>query len=98
MQQAAIIPESVIISREVWETFSKRLAQVEDFIEAVKTMHVEEPIFTVSEAAEYLRIHPESVREARREKRIHGFKINEKQWGFRKSELDRYLNRYNRDR
>ena len=84
--------------REVWEALSKRITQVEEFIEAVKTMQVEDQIFTVAEAAEYLRMHPESVREARREKRIHGIRINEKQWGFRKSELDRYLNRYHRNR
>ena len=40
----------------------------------------------------------ECVRKARRQKRLAGVHINDKDWGFRRSELDRYLNRYNRAR
>lgn len=37
-----------------------------------------------------------SVTKARRAGRLSGVLINEKEWGFRRSELDHYLNRYHR--
>lgn len=36
------------------------------------------------------------MRKARRLGRLSGVKLNEKEWGFRESELNRYLDRYNR--
>lgn len=53
-------------------------------------------IHTVREAAHYMRLKPEGVRNARRAGRLVGLRLNEKEWGFRQSELDRYLSRYNR--
>jgi hypothetical protein len=53
-------------------------------------------ILNVREAAHYLRLTPEGVRKARRKGRLTGLHLNEKEWGFRQSELDRYLTRYNR--
>lgn len=53
-------------------------------------------LYTVREAAHYLRLTPEGVRRAQREGRLAGVHLNEKEWGFRQSELDRYLIRYNR--
>lgn len=53
-------------------------------------------ILTVREAAHYMRLKPEGVRNARRAGRLAGLRLNEKEWGFRQSELDRYLSRYNR--
>ncbi len=53
-------------------------------------------ILTVREAAHYMRLKPEGVRNARRAGRLNGLRLNEKEWGFRQSELDRYLSRYNR--
>ena len=53
-------------------------------------------IHTVREAAHYMRLKPEGVRNARRAGRLTGLRLNEKEWGFRQSELDRYLSRYNR--
>ena len=53
-------------------------------------------LLTVREAAAYLRLKPDGVRKARRAGRISGIKLNEKEWGFRESELNRYLTRYNR--
>lgn len=55
-----------------------------------------EKLFTVKEAAEYLRVREETVRVARRERRLQGVMINEKMWGFRKKDLDSYLVRYRR--
>lgn len=53
-------------------------------------------ILNVREAAHYLRLKPEGVRNVRRKGRLTGLHLNEKEWGFRQSELDRYLTRYNR--
>ena len=53
-------------------------------------------ILTVRESALYMRLKPEGVRNARRAGRLAGLRLNEKEWGFRQSELDRYLSRYNR--
>lgn len=39
---------------------------------------------------------PRGVRKARRAARLSGVRLNEKEWGFRESELNRYLTRYNR--
>jgi hypothetical protein len=53
-------------------------------------------LHNVREAAHYLRLTPEGVRKARRQGHLSGGHLNEKEWGFRQSELDRYLTRYNR--
>ncbi|MCR5888366.1 DNA-binding protein [Hymenobacter sp. J193] len=53
-------------------------------------------ILNVREAAQYLRLKPEGVRNARRQGRLQGLRLNEKEWGFRLSELTCYLTRYNR--
>ena len=55
-----------------------------------------DPLLTVRQAAAYLNISPEGVRKARRAGRLSGLRLNEKEWGFRESELNRHLNRYNR--
>jgi|GEM_PF-1718696 len=53
-------------------------------------------ILKVREAAAYLHLTPEGLRKARRQRRLVGIRINEKEWGFCLSELNRYLLRYNR--
>ena len=53
-------------------------------------------LFNVREAAESLRFTPKGIRKARRAGRLTGVRLNEKEWGFRFSELDRYVKRYHR--
>ncbi len=55
-----------------------------------------DPIYSVRETADLLGMKPDSVRKAIIARRLSGFKINEKEWGFYKSEIDRYLKRHNR--
>jgi hypothetical protein len=50
----------------------------------------------VREVAHYLRLTPEGVRKAQCQGSLTSVHLNEKEWGFRESELDRYLMRYNR--
>ncbi|NML67856.1 helix-turn-helix domain-containing protein [Hymenobacter sp. RP-2-7] len=59
-------------------------------------MQLPDRLLNVREAAHYLRLTPEGVRKARRQGRLSGVHLKEKEWGFRQSELDRYLTRYNR--
>jgi 2-hydroxychromene-2-carboxylate isomerase len=74
----------------------QRIEKMEAIIEAAKNAPLDDAILNVREAAEMLRMQPASVRKARINGRLKGIKINEKEWGFRKSEIDRYLQRYNR--
>lgn len=91
-----LLNDCVILPRLVYEAMERRLERVETVLEAVQKAEADDPVLTVNEAAEFLRVHPETVRQARREERLKGVQINEKSWGFRQSELDRYLKRYHR--
>jgi excisionase family DNA binding protein len=93
MQLALIIPESE------WKALLADVEQLKREAAATKaTASLPQPdhLLTVRQAAAYLSITPEGIRKARRAGRIAGLRLNEKEWGFRESELDRYLNRYNR--
>ena len=53
-------------------------------------------LLTVRQAAAYTNLTPEGIRKARRAGRLTGVRLNEKEWGCRLSELDRYVKRYHR--
>jgi hypothetical protein len=55
-----------------------------------------EEIFTWKQAIVYVRLSPHGLSEARRQGRIKGVKINGKEFGYKKEELDKYLKRYNK--
>jgi Helix-turn-helix domain len=74
------------------------VSNFEAFIDEVKKAHLADVIYSVRETADLLGMKPDSVRKARIQGRILGIKINEKEWGFYKSEIDRYLQRYERPR
>ncbi len=89
MQKVVIIPEA---------EFNNLLARIEK-LEASAQACVEpemDKVYSVREAARYLVMTPEGVRVARRQKRLKGFRLNEKCWGFYHSELDRYKKCYDR--
>lgn len=73
-----------------------RISDLEIIVKAVREAPVEDKLHTVREAADFLRMEPDSLRKARRKGRIKGIPINDKEWGFYRSELERYLKRYNR--
>ena len=91
MQVALIIPEAE------WQAL---LATIEKLEQRVATL--ESPptppdrLMNVRQAAAFLTVTPGGLRRARRAGRLKGVKLNEKEWGFYESELNRYLNRYNR--
>ena len=95
MQVALLVPE------QEWRQLLadvQRLKATEAITPAAPPTPAPAPdrILTVREAAHYMRLKPEGVRNARRAGRLFGLRLNEKEWGFRQSELDRYLSRYNR--
>lgn len=91
MQVVLLVPEAewLALVAEV-EQLKQTVAQL------VPAPKLPDRLLNVREAAHYLRLKPEGVRNARRRGRLTGVRLNEKEWGFRQSELDRYLIRYNR--
>ena len=91
MQVALLVSE-----QEWWQLLAdvQRLKALEDATKP--TPAPPDRLFNVREAAEYLRFTPEGIRKARRAGRLSGVRLNEKEWGFRLSELDRYVKRYHR--
>ena len=85
----------VIIPEQEFETLVARIERLEELTRPVPVT-VPEKVLNVREAADYLRMTPEGIRKARRQKRLGGFLLNEKCWGFHQSELERYKKRHHR--
>ena len=91
MQVALLVPE------QEWRQLLADVQRLKAQEEANKpALAPPDRLFNVREAAEYLRFTPEGIRKARRAGRLTGVRLNEKEWGFRLSELDRYVKRYHR--
>jgi hypothetical protein len=88
----------VIVPADVWAAWTARIECLEAR-ERTKTADTAttDTILTSRQAAEFLGLKGgPSVTKARRAGRLTGMLINEKEWGFRTSELTRYLHRYKR--
>ena len=91
MQVALIIPEAE------WQALLAKIEKLEQRIATLEPSPAPPDILlNVRQAAAYINFTPEGIHKARRAGRMKGVRINEKAWGFYKSELDRYLHRYNR--
>ena len=66
-------------------------AMITPFVEAERDS---EQVLTWREATAYVRLTATGLSEARRQGRIKGIKINAKEFGYKKGELDKYRNRY----
>ncbi|MDU0369544.1 helix-turn-helix domain-containing protein [Hymenobacter endophyticus] len=90
----------IMVSEAEWNGLLNEVARLRTEVEKLTTPAtlpaLPDRILNVREAAQYLRLKPEGIRKARRQGRLQGLHINEKEWGFRLSELNRYLTRYNR--
>ncbi|MBC7449332.1 MAG: DNA-binding protein [Hymenobacteraceae bacterium] len=88
----------VIVPAAEWAAWTARIVQLEAReVAAVATAEAADPLLTSSEAAAFLGLKDgRSVTKAKRAGRLSGVFINEKEYGFRQSELTRYLNRYKR--
>jgi excisionase family DNA binding protein len=91
MQHVVIIPETE------WRQLTARLDQLEA-AEKARQSPAPPPdnILTTREAAAYIGLSEDALRRARRAGRLPGVRLNEKDWGFRQSALDRYPRRYHR--
>ena len=87
---------AILIDRSEWESLTERLARLEERDRQRDQQPPNDAILNVREVANQLNINEEAVRRARRDGRLVGFKINEKEYGFRQYEVSRYLNRYKR--
>lgn len=93
-----LLPTAVVLPKEVYEGIIERIENLEQMAKVVMDPPKTNKLLTVKEAASRLHMTPEGVRKARRQGRLTGKRINEKEWGFYELELDRCLHRYNRDR
>ena len=96
-QYALIIPETewLALIADI-ERLKQVVAELSPAETAATSPAASDRVLKVREAAAYLRLTPEGLRKARRQRRLAGVRINEKEWGFCLSELNRYLLRYNR--
>ena len=88
--------EVLIIPKTEFETLVARIAKLEELTQPQAAPRPDQ-VLKVAQAADYLSLTPGGIRKARRQKRLVGFKINEKEWGFHRSELERYKYRHSRN-
>jgi hypothetical protein len=95
MQPAYIVPAAE------WENLTARLARLEA-AEAARLATTAEAdananeVLSTERAAAHIGLSPEQLRRARRAGKLQGVKLNEKDWGFRRRDLDAYPRRYHR--
>ena len=91
MQHVVLIPETE------WRQLTARLEKLEAAEQARATPPpvADEPLPT-AEAAARIGLSVSALLRARRAGKLQGVRLNEKDWGFRPSVLDRYPRRYHR--
>ena len=89
---------AVILSAADWQELTDRLTRLEaaEQARAVATTARPDEVLSTKAAAEYIGLCAEALLRARRAGRIAGVRLNEKDWGFRRSILDAYPRRYHR--
>ncbi len=91
MQHVVIIPETE------WQQLAARLEKLEAAEQARQAPPPPpDEILTTRQAAAYIGLSEDALRRARRAGRLPGVRLNEKDWGYRQSALDRYPRRYHR--
>ena len=92
MQPAYIVPAAE------WDTLTARLARLEAAEQARTVASTAPPdeVLSTRAAAEYIGLSIDALLRARRAGRIGGVRLNEKDWGFRRSVLDKYPRRYHK--
>lgn len=89
---------AILIEQSDWDSLTARLERLEERDRLRSEEPPNDAVLTVREVAQRLNITEEAVRRARRDGRLTGFKINEKEYGFHAYEVNRYKNRYQRTR
>ena len=88
---------AIILSADEYQHLTARLERLEE-AEAARQAPAPPPdeVMTTAQAADYLGLSIYSLLRARRAGRLPGVRINERDWGFRRSMLDKYPRRYHR--
>lgn len=91
MQTAYIVPAAE------WESLTARLARLEA-AELARQAPPPPPdeVLSTKDAAAHIGLGVDALLRARRAGRLQGVRLNEKDWGFRRSVLDKYPRRYHR--
>ena len=92
MQPAFIVPAAE------WEQLTARLERLEaaEQARAVASIAPPDEVLSTRAAAAYIGLSTDALLRARRAGRIQGVRLNEKDYGFRRSVLDKYPRRYQR--
>ena len=92
MQPAYIVPAAE------WDTLTARLARLEAAEQARAVAHATPPdeVLATAKAAAYIGLSVDALLRARSKGRIQGVRLNEKDWGFTTSALDKYPRRGHR--
>lgn len=90
MQAVIIIPETE------WRAHLARLEKLEQAEAARASAAAVKPdqVLTTAQAASYIGLSIDALLRARRAGRLQGVRLNERDWGFRRSALDAYPRRY----
>ncbi|MFD2787386.1 helix-turn-helix domain-containing protein [Hymenobacter rubripertinctus] len=91
MQAAYIVPATE------WDNLTARLARLES-AEAARQAPAPPPddVLTTAQAAAYIGLSVDALLRARKDGRLPGVRLNDRDWGFRRSSLDKYPRRYAR--
>jgi excisionase family DNA binding protein len=87
----------VLISETEWHTLLTEVSRLgQALAELLSPPAPPDDVLTTSQAAAYIGLSVSALLRARRAGRIQGVRLNEKDWGFRRSALDAYPRRYSR--
>ncbi|QKG55206.1 DNA-binding protein [Hymenobacter sp. BRD128] len=88
---------AVILSASEWASLSDRLARLEaaEYARQAPPPPPDE-VLSTRDAAAHIGLSIDALLRARRAGRLQGVRLNEKDWGFRRSVLDKYPRRYHR--
>ena len=89
---------AVIMQPDDYAELMHRITRLEAAEQArtVATAAAPDEVLSTARAAEYIGLSADALLRARRKGRIQGVRLNEKDWGFRRSILDKYPRRYHR--
>lgn len=85
----------VLVSEAEWNTLHSEVSRLSTAISQLLTPPTPpDELLSTRQAAAYIGLSEEALRRARRVGRIQGVRLNEKDWGFYRSVLDKYPRRY----
>ncbi|UYZ64904.1 helix-turn-helix transcriptional regulator [Hymenobacter weizhouensis] len=88
---------AVILSAAEYQSLTARLDKLEQAEAARRTPQPPpDQVMTTAQAAAYIGLSVDALLRARRKGRLPGVRLNERDWGFRRSALDAYPRRFHR--